>query len=104
MPEQPLQQVDNHIILDDEGLKKALLVQIEYYFSEANLQKGLSSWKNRRVKMKWLYLRLHTTHALDFWYCKRYSQYQVRGLCVGGDMVLLFLQFLQQPVFLSIAS
>ena len=40
MPEPPM-VVDNHIVLDDEGLKKTLLVQIEYYFSEANLQKGL---------------------------------------------------------------
>lgn len=30
---------ENHIILDDEGLKTALAVQIEYYFSDANLQK-----------------------------------------------------------------
>ena len=30
----------NHIILDDEALKKALVLQIEYYFSDANLQKG----------------------------------------------------------------
>ena len=38
-PEYPPVQ-ENHIILDDEGLKTALAVQIEYYFSDANLQKG----------------------------------------------------------------
>lgn len=37
-PEYPPVQ-ENHIILDDEGLKTALAVQIEYYFSDANLQK-----------------------------------------------------------------
>ena len=34
----------NHIILDDEALKKALVLQIEYYFSDANLQKGRPHW------------------------------------------------------------
>ena len=38
-PEYPPVQ-ENHIILDDDGLKTALAVQIEYYFSDANLQKG----------------------------------------------------------------
>ena len=28
-----------------------------------------------RQKIKWPYLRLHTTNALDFWYGKRYWQY-----------------------------
>ena len=28
-----------------------------------------------RQKIKWPYLRLHTTHTLDFWYGKRYWQY-----------------------------
>ena len=41
-------------------------------------------------------LCLHTTHALDFRYRRRYCQYllpyqkQVCGLCVGGDMTVLF--------------
>ena len=40
---------------------------------------------------KWPYLRLHTTHALAFWYSKNYSiKNQVRGLCVDGDMAILF--------------
>ena len=37
-----VQMEPNHIILDDEALKKALVLQIEYYFSDANLQKGQS--------------------------------------------------------------
>ena len=28
-----------------------------------------------RQKIKWTYLRLHTTHPLDFWYMHRYCQY-----------------------------
>ena len=33
-------------------------------------------WSLRnRQKIKWTYLRLHTTHAHDFWYGKRYWQY-----------------------------
>ena len=36
----PVQMEPNHIILDDEALKKALVLQIEYYFSDVNLQKG----------------------------------------------------------------
>lgn len=46
MPEPPM-VVDNHIVLDDEGLKKTLLVQIEYYFSEANLQKDF--WLRKKM-------------------------------------------------------
>ena len=38
-------------------------------------------------------LRLRTTHLPDFSYDERFRQYpllyQVRGLCVGGDMVIL---------------
>ena len=44
-PEYPPVQ-ENHIILDDDGLKTALAVQIEYYFSDANLQKGKQDLKN----------------------------------------------------------
>ena len=33
-------------------------------------------WSLRnRQKVKWTYLRLHTTHALDFWYRNRYCEY-----------------------------
>ena len=33
-------------------------------------------WSLRnRQKIKWPYLRLHTTHALDFWSSNRYCQY-----------------------------
>ena len=52
-------------------------------------------WQNRQ-KIKWPYLRLHTTHALDFGTVKDndniyYStKNQVRGLYVGGDMAILF--------------
>ena len=44
-PEYPPVQ-ENHIILDDDGLKTALAVQIEYYFSDANLQKGKQDLEN----------------------------------------------------------
>jgi hypothetical protein len=33
-------KADSHLILADDDLKKALIVQIEYYFSDANLAKG----------------------------------------------------------------
>ena len=48
-------------------------------------------------KIKWPYLRLHTTHAPDFGTVKDIvsifygAKNQVRGLCVGGDMGILFL-------------
>ena len=57
-------------------------------------------WKNRFMlvtdKIKWPYLRLHTTYALHFCYGKNteniyyYTANKVRGLCVGEDMVILF--------------
>ena len=47
-------------------------------------------------KIKLPYLRLHTTHTLDFGMVKDtacifyHTKKQMRGLCVGGDMVILF--------------
>ena len=40
-------------------------------------------------KIKWPYLRLHKTHTDNIFYS---TKSQVRGLCVSGDMVILFSQ------------
>merc|ERR1712106_862541 len=58
--EQPqmTQMEPNHIILDDEALKKALVLQIEYYFSDANLQKDM--WLRKKLEPKTGCLPLQT--------------------------------------------
>ena len=52
-------------------------------------------WWNVRLprnepRIQWPYLRLHTTHLI-FGTAIESTKNQVRGLCVGGDMVILIL-------------
>ena len=41
----------------------------------------------QKISQKWAYLRLHTTHKLDFWYCNRYGPHLLSHQKLGGWVV-----------------